>query len=438
LPRNPGVYLFKNRQGKIIYIGKAKNLRNRVTSYFQKNLTLEPKTKILVSRIADLEITQTDTELEALVLEAELIKKHKPKYNIVHKDDKSRLFIVIRKDSLPVGSKKVKLPKVITARKTDLKKYDIKFGPFTNSTTTKQILRTIRKIFPFRDCSPSKFVRYQKLNKPCLYGHLGICMAPCLSGADLRRAHKEIVRLKRFLSGRSSGIIKDYEQLMHKASKDKKFESAACYRDTLRRFECVRTNFKTADQYMENPNLLEDIAARALKELEAGIPLLNTVPIKIECYDISNISGKEAVGALVVSIEGRMQKSHYKRFKIRLEEKPDDVFMMKEVLTRRIKRGLAKEEKNSSWSLPDLIVLDGGKGQVSAGLEVLDSLGAEVPLIGLAKRKETIVYKADGEFKEINLPENNEGLKLLIRLRDEAHRFAQSYHHRLRLKKIKV
>jgi excinuclease ABC subunit C len=263
-------------------------------------------------------------------------------------------------------------------------------------------------------------------------------MAPCLSGADLRRAHKEIVRLKRFLSGRSSGIIKDYEQLMHKASKDKKFELAAYYRDTLRRFECVRTNFKTADQYMENPNLLEDIATRALKELEAGIPLLNTVPIKIECYDISNISGKEAVGALVVSLEGRMQKSHYKRFKIRLEEKPDDVFMMKEVLTRRIKRGLAKEEKDSSWSLPDLIVLDGGKGQVSAGLEVLDSLGAEVPLIGLAKRKETIVYKADGEFKEINLLENNEGLKLLIRLRDEAHRFAQSYHHRLRLKKIKV
>ena len=438
LPRGSGVYLFKNKNGKVIYVGKAKNLKSRVSSYFQKKLTLEPKTQVLVSRITDLEIILTDTELEALILEAELIKKHWPKYNIVHKDDKTHLFIVIRTDSLTVAGKKTKLFKVITARKTDLKTSDIKFGPYTNSYTTRQILRTMRKIFPFRDCSPTKFARYQRLDKPCLYGHLGLCPAPCLAGTDLKQAQKEITRLKRFLSGKSSSIIKDYEKLMKKASQDKNYELAAHHRDTLKRFKYVRTSFKTADQYMDNPNLLEDIAARAIKDLKEGIPILESDPLHIECYDISNISGKEAVGSMVVSLEGKIQKSHYKRFKIRQKDQPDDVFMMKEVLARRIKRGVGDKEKDFTWNLPDLIVLDGGKGQVSAGLEVLSDLGVKIPIIGLVKRKETIVYKENGEFCDIDLPETNEGLKLLMRLRDEAHRFAQIYHHRLRLKKIKV
>jgi len=430
LPREPGVYLFKNKQEKVIYVGKAKNLKSRVSSYFQKNLILEPKTQVLVSRIADLEIILTATELEALILEAELIKKYWPKYNIVHKDDKTHLFIVIRKEN--------KFPKVITARKTDLKGSDIKFGPYTNSTTTKQILRTMRKIFPFRDCSPSKFARYQRMNKPCLYGHLGLCPAPCLAETDLKHAQKEITRLKNFLLGKSSSIIRDYERLMQKASREKKYEAAASYRDTLKRFEYVRTSFKTPDQYIDNPNLLEDIAARSLRDLKEGIPILDNEPLHIECYDISNISGQEAVGSMVVSLEGKITKSHYKRFKIRSKDRPDDVYMMKEVLTRRVKRGLAAKDKDFTWSLPDLIVLDGGKGQVSAGLEVMDYVGVRVPIIGLVKKKETIVYKTNGGFEKVNLPETNEGLKLLMRLRDEAHRFAQSYHHRLRLKKIKV
>jgi len=430
LPREPGVYLFKNKQEKVIYVGKAKNLKSRVSSYFQKKLILEPKTRVLVSRITDLEIILTATELEALILEAELIKKYWPKYNIAHKDDKTHLFIVIRKEN--------KLPKVITARKTDLKKSDIKFGPYTNSTTTKQILRTMRKIFPFRDCSPSKFARYQRMNKPCLYGHLSLCMAPCLAETDLKHTQREITRLKNFLLGKSSSVIRDYERLMQKASQEKKYELAAHYRDMLKKFEYVRTSFKTPDQYIDNPNLLEDIAARSLKDLKEGIPILDNEPLHIECYDISNISGKEAVGSMVVSLEGKITKSHYKRFKIKLKNQPDDVFMMKEVLTRRIQRGLEVKSKDFSWSLPDLIVLDGGKGQVSAGLEVTDSMGVKIPVIGLIKKKETLVYKNNGEFEEKNLPETNEGLKLLIRLRDEAHRFAQSYHRRLRLKKIKV
>ncbi len=430
LPREPGVYLFKNSQGTIIYVGKAKRLKNRVSSYFQKTISLEPKTKVMVSKISDMEIIRTASELEALILEAELIKKHKPRYNIIYKDDKSHLYIVERKDNLKIGGKVVKLSKVITARKTDLKKNDIKFGPYTNSRTTKQILRTLRKIFPFRDCSPAKFYRYQKIDKPCLYGHLGLCPAPCLSGADLEKSKKELIRLKKFLRGKSSSIINEYEKLMAEAAKHKDYEQAADYRDMLRRFEYIRASFKPAQQYMENPNLFQDMAQRSLRELRDSIPILDKLPVKIECYDISNISGHEAVGSLVVSKNGSLNSDEYKKFRIKLKSEPDDVGMMAEVLSRRL--------KNKKWELPDLIVLDGGKGQVSAIEAVLKDNGLKIPLVGLAKRKETLIFLQGGEFMKLQLPEDNEGLKLIIRLRDEAHRFAQSYHHYLRRKKIQV
>ena len=437
LPREPGVYLFTNINQKVLYVGKAKDLKSRVSSYFQKSYRLEPKTEALVQKIADLNIVQTASELEALILEAELIRKHRPKYNIIQKDDKSNLYIVIRKETLEIGGQKAKLPKIITARKTDLLKNDIKYGPFTNSQNARQVLAAVRKIFPFRDCSVVKFRRYKSLNKPCLYGHLGLCPAPCLSETNLSSVSLELNRLKDFLSGRSTKIVNDYKRRMNTSAQKKRYEEAAYYRDMLRKFQYMRTSFTMPDQYIDNPNLLEDLAAKSLKQLRDVLPILDKEPTQIECYDISNLSGQEAVGAMVVGIDGRIRKDKYKRFKIRVKSTPDDTAMLKEVLTRRFLRAI-NSKVNDGWSLPELLVMDGGKAQVSAALDVSRSMKIDLPIIGLAKRYERIVYEWEGKLMELEIPRDNEGLKLLIRLRDEAHRYAQSYHHRLRLKRIKV
>jgi len=434
LPKTPGVYLFKNAQGHVIYVGKAKSLKNRVSSYFQKSLSFGPKTKVMVQNIANLEVIKTDSELESLILEAELIKKYKPRYNIIFKDDKSHLYIVIRNDNLVLNGKKIKLPKVLTSRKTDLQKGDIKFGPYPNARTARRIIRILRRIFPYRDCSAGKFKKYQRLEKPCLFGHLDLCTAPCLEDASIIDYKKEITRIKNFLSGKSSVIIRDYEKKMKEASKKREYEKAVHYRDTLSRFKYIRANFKTADKYIENPNLLEDLAEEALSDLVKNIEILKNKPVRIECYDISSISGKEAVGSMVVSTNGQVDKSEYKKFKVRLEPKSDDVHMMQEILGRRFKRGV----EGGGWKLPNLVVLDGGKGQVSSVLEIMQEKGIEIPVVGIAKKHEILIYKINNEFKELKLSVDSEGLKLIIRLRDEAHRFAQSYHHHLRLKKIKV
>ncbi len=420
LPQNPGVYLFEDNRGGVLYVGKAKDLRSRVGSYFQTKVDVDTKTYELVRRINDVSHIEVASELEALLLEAELIKKYEPKYNILLKDGKSYIYIVLRN---------TKLPLVATARKPDLAKDDIVFGPYPDSSTTKYVLRTIRKFFPFRDCSKAKFVRYQKLSRPCLFGHIGVCQAPCVGNISVADYKKDIKRIEKFLSGVSTPkIIKDLEKKMQVASKNQDYEKAAKYRDMLGKFQYVVKSFRMPQQYMENPYLVSDLRAKALDELIDTLPILKELPARIECFDIANISGKEAVGSMVVAINGEIKKSDYKKFRIRLKNTPDDFGMMAEVLKRRLKHG--------DWPSPQLLVLDGGKGQLSAVLSVMEELDLYVPVIGLAKRFETVVYKEDEHFAELRLPRDNEGLKLLVRLRDEAHRFAQSYHHQLRLRQV--
>lgn len=435
LPKTPGVYIFKDDKGKVIYVGKAKSLKSRISTYFQKNISLGSKTQAMVRKINNIEVIKTSSELEALILEAELIKKHKPRYNIVHKDDKSYLYIVARNDTLEINGKKVKLPKILTARKADLQKGDVKYGPYPSANTARLIVRTIRKVFPYRDCGSPKFNRYQKLGRPCLYGHLDLCGAPCQPENSYKEYKKEIRRIKNFLSGKSSAVIKEYENKMKNASKDQDYEKAAYFRDMLKRFEYIRTSFKTADKYIENPNLLEDLAKEAMNDLKENIEILNILPERIECFDISNISGKEAVGSMVVAVKGIIQKSEYKRFKIKLKDEPDDVFMMREVLERRLNR-VGRDVK--SWDDPSLIILDGGKGQVSAIDTILKEKKLNIPVVGIAKKAESLIFLNNGEFVELDLPKDSPGLKLAMRLRDEAHRFAQTYHHHLRLKNFKV
>ncbi len=436
LPKSSGIYKFINSEGVVIYIGKAKNLKSRVNSYFNTGIDKLSKTGILVSQIADLEYIETISELEALILEAELIKKHRPKYNIVLKDDKSYLYIVIRNEKVEINGKKVKLPKILSVRATDVYEDDIVFGPYPNTNTARYILRTIRRIFPYRDCSVSKFNRYKRINRPCLYGYIGVCQAPCVGRITPQKYRTEIKRIESLLSGESSKITWDLERKMKAASKNQDFEKAAWYRDILEKFKYVRNTTRSPESYIENPYLVQDIREKSLQELSDNIEILSDIPERIECYDISNLSGTDAVGSMVVALDGVIQNSEYRRFKIKRKKTPDDFDMMNEVLGRRLKREISTVHKVKKWGMPDLIVVDGGKGQVSAAIKVLDKLNLNIPVIGLAKKHEIIVYFYNEEFVELELPRDNEGLKLLQRLRNEAHRFAQAYHHKLRLNRI--
>ena len=435
LPQLPGSYIFKNKMGRVIYVGKAKNLRSRVGSYFKIDFDSGTKTAALVSKINDLEFIEVDSEFEALILEAELIRKYKPHYNIVLKDDRSYIYIVIRKERLSVAGKIYLLPKIITARKTQIEEKDISFGPFPNSTVVKNIVGTIRKIVPFRDCSPGKFSRYEKLKSPCLYGHLGLCSGPCTSENLIPQYRKDIEYVKKILLGGPSKLISDLNRKMKKHSDAQEYEKAKEYRNLLAKFNYLDQNFRDASEYINNPYLIEDINKNALVQIKKLLGL-QTLPRRIECYDISNLSGKEAVSSMVVATEGKIDKKEYRRFKIRFKDTPDDFGMMHETLSRRFKT--PKNKRGSNWPKPDLVILDGGAPQVSACEVVMKDLDLKIPFVGLAKRQETLVVKQNDAFINISIPKDDEGLKLIIHLRDEAHRFAKNYHHLLRRKSLGV
>jgi len=434
LPTTPGVYIYQDARGVIIYVGKAKNLKSRVSSYFRLNLDRNSKTFALVSNINDMRIIEVESELEALILEAELIKKHMPQFNISLKDDKSYLYLGIRSEKVDVEGKLTNVQKVETFRKPDTGKYEHYYGPFPDGGSVKKLVRTLRKIFPFRDCSTNKYEKYKKLKTPCLYGHLNLCPAPCVNGTAVLPVYKSNIRtINSILSGKTSKLINAMERQMKGYSTSENYEKAATIRDTLQKFRYVRQSFRLPGEYIENPYLLDDLARSALDDLVKIVPVLKQLPTRIECYDISNISGKEAVGSMVTAINGRIDKREYKRFRIKAKSTPDDFFMLYEVLFRRLLH--ETDPKRKSWGLPSLIVLDGGKGQLSSGMEVMTKLNVDIPMIGLAKKEETVVFFDNG-FHELVLGTGSPGMRLLINLRDESHRFAQKYHHMLRSRKI--
>jgi excinuclease ABC subunit C len=432
LPMVPGVYKFFDQEGTVIYVGKAKNLRNRVKSYFRIKFDEDTKTKALVENIVDVEFIEVSTELEALILEEKLVKKFQPRYNVLLKDDKSFLYIVLRSAKVKIGDNEVDYPVVFSARKTDLQKSDIYYGPYPRSEVAKYVLRSLRKIIPFRDCSKSKFRNYQKIGQPCLYGHIGLCQAPCLGKVSKIDYLRDLSKIKRFLDGNFKKIIEDIVKNMKDASKNEEFEKAAKLRDIIKKFEYLTINTSKIDSIAENPLLIEDMIAASLDNLLKYFPLLKEYPERIECYDISNTSGKEATASMTVAINGRLTSREYRRFKIKFKDSPDDFEMMREVLRRRFKRSLIDD----SWKLPNLIVLDGGKGQLSAGTSVLKEMGIDVAMISIAKKEEILIYSRGDDFFEVKLPKTDESLKLIQRLRDEAHRFAKKYHHELRIKKL--
>lgn len=406
MSQEPGVYLFLDAKGNVIYVGKAKNLRERVKSYFV-NKDLGEKTKMLVSQISSLKTLKVFSEFESLLLEVNLIQKYKPKYNVRFMDGKAYPFIRI--------TVKDDYPKVLVARRMEDKK-SLYFGPFPNAGAMRSVLKILRRIFPYQSV-----INHQK--KPCLYFHLGLC--PCPEFFKDKNYKKNIRYIINFLYGKTVKVVKDLEKEREKYTKSEKFEKAAQAQKKISSIIQITTFFYQPNQYEENPNLTSDIREKELSSLRE---ILNSKGLnvnkltKIECYDISNLQGKFATGSLIAFIDGEKKSSLYRRFRIRLSNgKPNDFAMMSEVIKRRF--------THKEWSFPDLLIVDGGKGQVSTAVSTLKQIGLHIPVIGLAKRLETIVTS---DLQEVSLPRDSKALHLLMRIRDEAHRFAITYHKKLR------
>lgn len=415
LPTTPGVYIYRNANGKIIYIGKAINLRARVRSYFQDS-PQELKTVELVHNIATLEYIKTGSEIEALILEAELIKRYKPRFNIIWRDDKNYIYIKITNEDYP----QVSLVRQIV---DDKAKY---IGPFVSAGAVRGLLKYIRKIFMFRHCENIP-------QKVCLQYSIGNCSGPCEKFITKTEYKKSIRQMEKLFQGKTKEIEKEFKREMKLAAKNEDFEKAALYRNRLMWLKKI----KTIELGEEERDLKRDKALVGLRDALN----LGAMPKRIECYDISNIFGKAAVGSMVVFVDGIPEKNHYRRFEIKTVDKISDTDMINEVLGRRFKKfgNLTKPDESFS-QIPDLIIIDGGKGQYSAAEKALAQYGLNLNLISLAKQREEIFRRnpETGEFYKTLLEEGSESLYLVQRIRDEAHRFAITYHRSKRGKEMAV
>lgn len=530
VPALPGVYLMKDDSGDIIYVGKAKSLDKRVRQYFQSKRNLSPKTVTLVRHIDDIDYIVTDSEVDALVLEANLIKKYRPRYNVRLKDDKRYPYVKVTINST--------FPRIFLTRRR-LMDGALYFGPYTNAKAIRITLDLISRIFMLRRCR--KKIEPGK-SRPCLDYHIKRCMAPCKEGLDKEEYRKRVMEAVRFLKGESSGILKELEAKMRLLAEAQDYESAAEVRDQIEsvkylseqqiatsgtddrdvlaavsdekaiyiqvfyvrhgsmvgkadftllgadvsenieesmaqfvkqyyqdspippeilvqydlpekelivRWLCQRSGRDVrvyVPQRGEKKKLIEmagrnaqmsmrmaqlkpapsESAIAALEELQKVLSL-DSVPLHIEGFDISNISGTNAVGSMVCFENGRPANNKYRQHNIKTVKGIDDFAMMAEVVHRRYSRLIKNNEP-----MPDLILIDGGPGQVSAAKSSLDALGLNIPLIGLAKRFEHIITTKKGPDELIILPHTSSALKMLMHIRDEAHRFAVSSHRRRR------
>ncbi len=535
LPNSPGVYLLKDAEGNILYVGKAANLQHRVRSYFSAGQKLSPKMKRMVARVAEVDFFVTTSEQEALILELNLIKRHHPYYNVRLKDDKTFPYLKIETGE--------EWPRVYVTRRLeqDGGRY---FGPFTNAKSVRQTLKVIKTIFPFRICT--KPITGTD-TRACLEYHLGRCVAPCI-GAVSREEYAQIIKqVILFLEGKQERVVHELERKMNQAAEALDFEKAAFFRDQIQAIHKViegqriatkvrgeqdviafaqdrdlayvqvffirndkltgRESFVLQGTRHEEPQQImtsfikqfyasspaipplillqhpvEDMAVikewlrgkrggrvelqvpqrgnkkelidivaenarqgleqlkikqlatpkaveAALAEIERELGLSHP-PRRMEAYDVSNIQGKAAVGSMVVFDNGRPKPAHYRRFRIKTVAGINDYAMLQEVLQRRFKH-LTETTAADSWAVvPDLVLIDGGRGQLNAALAALREIGSNVPIASLAKENEAIFIPQ--KAKPVILPPSSPGLKLLQRLRDEAHRFAVSYHTKLR------
>jgi excinuclease ABC subunit C len=430
LPKEPGVYFHKDARGEIIYVGKAARLNNRVRQYFQKSRNRDPKTDALVAEIYDTDWMVVESEIEALFLEAEMVRRYMPRYNILLRDDKSLSYIRIDYDT--------DYPTVITTRRPldDGARY---FGPYLSTTSVRAALKALRRVFPFA----TKRTLNQK--RTTLYYQLGLDPGLEEGKTSLEGYRANLRRLIAVIEGRRKSIERDIEKDMKRAARDHDFELAARYRNQLFALQNLSKQIIFSDK--EFLDISKDHALTELVDL-LGLPKF---PARIEGYDISHMQGTDVVASMVVFTNGVSDKSEYRKFKTKKDHN-NDFYNMNETIRRRL------SEKNlKAWGKPSLVLIDGGKGQLDAAIRARDEAGCSaIPFIGLAKREEQIVmqhgksnvalneqvmhdlggFKTDSEdFTLVNMPHNTNLVKLLQRIRDESHRFAVSYHSVLKGKR---
>lgn len=361
LPRSPGVYFHKSQSGEIIYVGKAAVLKNRVRQYFQSTRDMDVKTRALVEEIDDTDWVETESELDALFLESEMVKRYMPRFNILLRDDKSQMFVRI--------DMKSEWPTVSFTRNPidDGAEY---FGPYYNGFAIKKALRYLRKIFPYFTRPPKEGTR------PDLDAHIGLSPRPGISPEEYKSTLRQLIR---YVEGGRKAIIRDIEKQMQQAAKLHDFENAALYRNKLNDLRALQQRIMFGDR--EFLDISKDKALGDLVELFG----LSKIPARIEGYDISHMGGTNVVASMVVFTNGVSDRASYRKFKTRIERN-DDYANMEEVLTRRL------SEKNiKSWGMPDLLLIDGGKGQLEAGIKALETYGLHIPIISIAKREEEVI-----------------------------------------------
>ena len=458
LPQTPGVYLMKDINGRIIYVGKAKVLKNRVSQYFHKSANHHPKTISMVANIDTFDWIVTDSEVDALILECNLIKKHSPKYNILRKDDKKYPFIKITNESFP----RIQLTR---DKIQDGARY---FGQFISGLAVKDNIELLRKIFKMRNCSRN-LPRDIGKGRPCLMYHIKHCSAPCANKITADEYRENVEQAIMILDGKFEGITAELEAQMQIAAENLEFERAARIRDKIKHIKVLGEQrpsgsltsdniFATADEIErgddkfengtndvgdahpgvpreENSSLKGRPGVRPLHDL-SNILSLPAPPKRIELYDISNISGEMSVGVCVVFENAKPNRKHYRKFNIKTVDGADDYASMREVIYRRINRaydeldkvsqGELEEQHTKFLPLPDLILLDGGRGHVSTIKELFATLGEEIPVFGIVKDNKHRTRGLTSDTSEFIIPKNSDLFRHLTEMQDEVHRFAIS------------
>lgn len=423
LPQSPGVYIYYNDAHKVIYVGKAKRLKNRVTSYFVEGTDKGAKTEALVSNIVDIDTIFVRSEVEAFLLEAELIKRYKPRYNIDLKDDKSYQYLAIQDYDIVIDGKKYVMSRIFPTRTKKLKRTTY-FGPFPDGgLVIKKALKAFRRVFPYCEYSKQKLKEHVTKGRACLYYHIGLCPGTCKSVDNFAVQQKNMRNLKQFLSKGYTKGIEDLQLKMKKYSDEMEFEKALEIRQLLDKIFALESSSILPEQYVQNPNLIEDVYIKRQHDIQELFGL-EKLPFRIECYDISNIMGEWATGAMVVSEGGRIMKSEYRKFRIKYTKGITDFGMMTEVLRRRLR---------NDWTRPDILLIDGGKGQVGVVLKVVEGTEFEtIPVIGIFKPNDFFIRRMNDKWKVTKAHKDNVGYLHLRELRDEAHRFVKGYHKKLR------
>lgn len=397
IPDLPGVYLMKDKAGNVIYVGKAKSLKKRIRSYLGSQVS--GKTLAMMSIVADVEYRLAPTEARALLLEASLIQQYMPRYNVLLRDDKSFPFVKATNENFPRIC-------IVRKRQADGARY---FGRFTSANLLKEALKAIRKYFPYRTCN-----RFPK--KACIYYRICLCHAPCIGKIDKDEYALIMKRLFLFLEGKTDDLLKELSREMIIKSKEQRFEEALKIRDQINVLGSMGRTMVGVSPRDE----LEDLK---------GMVKLDKLPLRIEAFDISNISGKQAVGSMVSFFKAMPDKSNYRKFRVKTIKQSNDYGMLAEVVRRRYQGVIAK-----NLSFPDMILVDGGRAHLLTAQKELLKLGLNIPLISIAKERENIYIK--GKSRSIRLNADTPALNLIRRIRDEAHRFALRYHHLLRRKEI--